>query len=162
MVTGLLLMVAVLAFAGLAYEQVPMSTTKSSTEILESYSPYVANDILTYTTESWASTPYSTYTWSAYGCYYIGFGPCFSVVIPQYYNANVTLQSTYETQTTAIIPYSQIVMESSTSLVPASAALGLTEGSFTALAVVVIGVLALLTAWVTLKPKDTHRPKQAR
>jgi ribosomal protein L40E len=76
------------------------------------------------------------------------------------------LESTFTVQNTATIPYSQTVTssitQSSTSLVPASAALGLTDGSFTALAVVVIGILALLTAYLTLKPRVTHRPRQAK
>ncbi|MGA2626224.1 MAG: hypothetical protein ABSF63_04080 [Candidatus Bathyarchaeia archaeon] len=49
-VTVILLAVAVLAFAGLNYQTVPMSTTQtttqSSTEALESYSVYmVVNDV---------------------------------------------------------------------------------------------------------------------
>jgi hypothetical protein len=40
---------------------------------------------------------------------------------------------------------------SSTSLVPASVALGLTDVSFTALVVVVFGILALSTEWAVLK-----------
>ncbi len=58
--------------------------------------------------------------------------------------------TTYEEQNTATIPYIETVScsitESSTGLVPASAALGLSDGSFTALAIVVIGILAFLTA----------------
>jgi hypothetical protein len=76
-----------------------------------------------------------------------------------------TLQSTHETSSTAVIPYSQtgasLTTQTSTSLVPASTALGLTDGSFTGLAVTVIGILVLFTAWVTLKPRMTYRRKQA-
>jgi len=76
-----------------------------------------------------------------------------------------TLQSTYETLTSSVIPYSQTetssITESSTSLVPASQALGLTDGSFTILAVTVIGILGLLPVWVTLLPRMIYRPKQA-
>ena len=76
-----------------------------------------------------------------------------------------TLQSTYEASSTAVIPYSptgaSLTTQTSTSLVPASTALGLTDGSFTGLAVTVIGILVLFTAWVTLKPRMTYGRKQA-
>ncbi len=109
-VTGVLLAVAVLAFSGLAYQTVPMSTTQTMTQ------------------ESTRE---------------LGVGILNTATI------------TYvETVTSSIT-------ESSTNTVPASEALGLTNGSFTALAVVVIGILALLTAWVTLKSRITDRPKQA-
>jgi hypothetical protein len=63
--------------------------------------------------------------------------------------AEFTVSLTYTT--------TRLRTESSTSLVPESEALGLTERSFTILAVVVIGILALLMAYVTLKPRVTHR-----
>ncbi len=44
----------------------------------------------------------------------------------------------------------------STGLAPASTALGLTDGAFTAVAVLVIGILALSTAYIKLKPRTTH------
>jgi hypothetical protein len=54
MVTGLLLAVAVSAFAGLAYQTVPMSATQtvtqSSTKALESYSVYMVVNVVSYTT----------------------------------------------------------------------------------------------------------------
>ncbi|MGP8070491.1 MAG: hypothetical protein ACLP5V_11435 [Candidatus Bathyarchaeia archaeon] len=177
-VTCLFLAIAVLAFAGLGYQQVPISTTRTMTQVsvrtVVSYSPFLATNILTYTT-----TDVQTYTSPgatgiaencAYpnsccpGNTYIGalFPSCASTATSSY---TFTIDSTYETENTATTPYSQTLTgsttESSTSLVPVSATLGLTDGSFTMLAVVVIGILALLTAYVTLKPRTTHGPKQA-
>jgi Na+/H+ antiporter NhaC len=53
-VTVILLAVAILAFAGLGYQTVPMSTTQtvtqSSTEALGSYSLYMVVNVVSYTT----------------------------------------------------------------------------------------------------------------
>jgi Na+/H+ antiporter NhaC len=53
-VTVILLAVTVLAFAGLNYQTVPMSTTRtttqSSTEVLKSYSLYMVVSVVSYTT----------------------------------------------------------------------------------------------------------------
>jgi hypothetical protein len=150
LVTGLLLAVAILSFAGLRYQTVPMSTTQTitqeSTETLVSYSPYMAPRTLTYANLIW---PTATATL----CENNGAGPCALITYPASYWVSVTLPSTYEMQTTALIAYSQTLTssstESSTSMMPAYAALGLTNGSFIALAVIVTVILALLTAWVT-------------
>jgi ribosomal protein L40E len=45
--------------------------------------------------------------------------------------------------------------------VPAYSSLGLTDTGFVALSIVVIGVLDFITAWIVLKSKPSHRPKQA-
>ena len=167
LVTGLLLVVSILAFAGLAYQQVPISTTRTvgqtSTKVEFSYSPFVGTNTA-YTTITEVNPlrqSYGMITCTLTGCCYLYYYPTFC--FPYYYTT--TVESTYEVQDTATIPFSQTLRsstaESSTSLVPASAALGLTDGSFTVLAVVVIGILALLTAYITLKPRTTHRPKQA-
>jgi len=173
MVTGLLLVGAVLAFAALAYQTVPLSRTQTitlqSTETGTSYSPYIVTDTPTYTTTNvWMIT--LTSTGGVNGCLYESYYGYYSCTPPYanvYYSSITfmnTLQSTYETPTTAVIPYSQVVTssvtESSTSIVPASTALGLTDGSFTILAATVIGILALLTTWATLIPRTTYRPKQ--
>jgi hypothetical protein len=177
-VAGLLLAVAVLAFAGLGYQQVPMSTTRTITQVSVhtgiSYSPFLATNILTYTTSDVQVYTSAGDTGIAENCAYpnsccpgntyIGMlsPSCASTATSSY---TFTIDSTYETENTATIPYSHTLTgstaESSTSLVPASATLGLTDGSFTTLAVMVIGILALLTAYVTLKPRTTHGPKQA-
>jgi hypothetical protein len=178
-VTGLLLAVAVCAFAGLGYQQVPISTTRTITQLSVqtgvSYSPFLATNILTYTTTDAQTYTSPGATGIAENCAYtnsccpgntyIGMlsPSCASTATSTY---TLTIDSTYETENTATIPYSHTLTgstaESSTSLVPASSAtLGLTDGSFTTLAVMVIGILALLTAYVTLKPRTTHGPKQA-
>jgi hypothetical protein len=76
------------------------------------------------------------------------------------------LQSSYSEQTTETFPYryiaTNLTTESSTSLVPASTLLGFTDGVFSTLAVLVIGVLVILTAWFALKPKMTSRREQAK
>ena len=170
MVTGLLLVAAVLTFAGLAYQTVPLTATQTMTrELIEtgaSYSPYPVTDTLTYTTTS-VSVSTLTSTGGEAGCLYDEYGctPWYVSVSHSSITFINTLQTTYETSTTAVVPYSQTVTsqvtESSTSLVPASTALGLTDGSFTILAATVIGLLTLLTAGLTLKPRMTGRPKQA-
>jgi ribosomal protein L40E len=159
MITSLLLVVAVLAFVGLAYQQVPMSTTQTSTKALTSYSPYFLMNTVTYTTTS--STVYfteATICPNGPGCDGVDYQLLYYYVWTLFTN---TLQSTYEIPTIAVVPYSQTLTESSTRRVPASAALGLTSSSFTTLAAVVIGILVLLTAYATLKPRMTYRPKQA-
>jgi Tfp pilus assembly protein PilV len=166
MVTGLLLVVAVLAFAGLNYQQVPMSrtqtVTQTSTETEASYSAY-----LTLVPSSYMETnvqAYSTLTLFCLTRYYLvttcavfaGWGST---------TTTETIQFANFASNTTTIPYSQTltssITESSTSAVPASAALGLTDGSFIAVAVIVIGVLAVLTAYLILKSRTRHKPKQA-
>jgi len=174
MVSGLLLVVAVLAFAGLAYQSVPMSTTQTvtqeSTGTQMSYSPYTATNTITYAVTH--SYPYSTALAvapepSCYGILEPPYYPCFWITFTStnYTSYTQTFESTYERQSASLVSYSQTltssVTESSTSLVPASTALELTDGTFAALAVVVIGILGLLTAYAALKPRTTHRPKQA-
>ncbi|MGA2628026.1 MAG: hypothetical protein ABSF63_13325 [Candidatus Bathyarchaeia archaeon] len=157
LVTGLLLVVAVLAFAGLGYEQVPMSTTQSSTEPLISYSPYMVEKTKTSTIWVPMAMPYSTQTIGSVGCFVPGWY-CTQYYFTLYSSSTTTLQNTLTIshQNTATISYSRTVTASFTSLVPASAALELTGGSFIALAVAVIGILALLTAYATLKTRTTH------
>ena len=114
MLAGLLLVVAVLAFAGLAYETVPVSTTQTVTE--KSILVQMA------TPDKWSEIDFTiTYSYT------------------------ITI----------------LRVESSTSLVPASVALGLSDGSFTALSIIVIGALTLMTIWVALKPRIMHGHKQA-
>jgi magnesium-transporting ATPase (P-type) len=89
----ILLAVAILAFAGLAYQTVPMSTTEtvtqSSTETLESYSLYMVANVVSHTI----------------------------------------------------------------SMVPAFTALGLTSGTFSVLALLVIALLMLLIIWVEFESR---------
>ena len=173
MVTGLLLAVAVSAFAGLAYQQVPMSTTqaitKESIQTSASYSLYLVANTVTYTTTSTTTTirtedPTTICDNSGqYPSYCVGYPAATATLI--YIYTDIPAQSIYSMQETSIVPYSQTltssVTESSTSLVPASAALGLTDGSFTLVAGLVIGILAILMTYLILKPGITHRPKQA-
>jgi hypothetical protein len=102
------------------------------------------------------------------GLWYLAF--VLGIYLTAHINLTATLSrgSTSYTETLPIVStalYSQTftssVAEISTSLVPASAVLGLTDGSFIALAVIVIGILALLTAYLILKSRTTHKPKQA-
>jgi hypothetical protein len=172
LVTSLLLVVAVLTFAGVAYQQVPMSTTQSSIETEASYSPYIVTDTVTYTATTIESTstyesayPANTPLNNYYNCF-PGGGPWPCVwateTVTTYIYGTATVQSEYQVQYTAAIPYSQTVTESSTSLVPASDAIGLTDGSFAAVAVLVIGNLAVLTAYLVLKLGITHETKKRR
>jgi len=106
MVTGLLLVVAVLAFAGLAYATVPVSTTQ---------------------TIAWRSILVQTATPDKWG--------------------EIDFTITYSYTTTILR------VESSTSLVPASVVLGLNDGWFSVLAIIMIGALTLMAIWVALKPR---------
>ncbi len=172
MLTCLLLAVAVLAFAGLAYQKVPVSTTQTltqqSTERGLSYSPYfVANTytlVYTYTYSSFGSVTKYCAPDNTYFCVtYVGAGYW------TYWTETLGGEAATTRQETATVPYSQTttssITETSTNLVPnlvhASEALGLTGGEFGALAIVVIGIFTLLTVWVVLKPRITHRPRQA-
>jgi len=156
MVTGLLLVVSVLAFAGLTFQQLPMSTIQESTETLTSYSSYFLTNTVSYVT---TATSVAYFVGNNGGIIIAGCPdhPCTVFFTNVYTNMG---QSIYEVQNTATIPYTKSLTESSTSLVPAFSALGLTDGLFTIVAVVVIAILALLTAYLMLKPRTTHRPEQ--
>jgi hypothetical protein len=163
-VTGLLLAAAVLTFAGLAYQQVPMSTTQTltqqSTTTWIEHSHYAGVKTVTYTTTGFL---WPSYTKVGLVCF-----TAFCVAGTHTLKCNhaacnvvtYATESTHALQNVATISHSQTattsITENSTSLVPASTVLGLTDGSFTILAVTVIGILALLTAWVELKPRLSH------
>jgi ribosomal protein L40E len=167
MVTGLLLVAAVLAFAGLIFVPVPMSTTQTITQTGVSYSPYVETNIAAYTSTSiqfsYTSSFYLRNPTFPSQCQPVQYLRCslLTTTTTWYVSGTQTLQSTYEAIMNSTVPYGQTLTESSTSDAPASAALGLADGSFAVLAVGVIGILAVLTAYLMLKPKTTHRPKQA-
>ena len=157
-ITGLLLVVAVLAFAGLAYQSVPMSRTSTVTgSFTRNWSE------LEYYTMTVTDTSTPTIVWTATHSYYVGYTG-FSCPIPpascvSIATWSVALQpslTTYEPQSTLTVPEAETVTssvtESSTSVVPASAALGLTDGSFSGLALLVFGTLSVLSAWVIFNP----------
>lgn len=184
LVTSLLLVVAVLAFASLAYQQVPVSIPYTVTQqFLRSNVRTVptliaTSNIATISTTFWGVLvlPPSVKIISVYppfipisipvptGLTVVGTefdcfqGPCIIVYIGS------TGTFGWSTPT---VSYSytatSFIAESSTSLVPASDVLGLPQGLFATLAVVVIGTLAvvvilsLLTAFTTSKPRTTHR-----
>jgi ribosomal protein L40E len=160
LVTSLLLVVAVMAFAGLAYQTVPVGTTQ--TETLNSYSPYaVVNTSLWLTSTSTTTTVTYPATTACEESYFPAVcnsypGGTARVI---YIITGITVHYMYQVQETATVPYA--ATESSTSFMPAVAALGLTDGLFIALAVLVIGILALLTGYIILKSSTHHKPKQA-
>ena len=160
-VTGLLLVVAILAFAGLAYQQVPMSTTQTltqqSTTAWIEHSHYAVVKIVTYTTTGFL---WPSYTAVGLICFTAFCVAGTHTLKCDYAACNVVTYATesmHALQNVATISHSQTattsITESSTSIVPASAALGLADGSFTALAVIVIGILALLTAYIIMKQR---------
>ena len=172
-VTGLLLIVAVLAFAGLAYQTVPMSTTSTATSSFTrnwtSYAPYSMTGTATHrsttfwtvTSAFWAGALNGwNYACQVNGDCGVGYATStYSVVLPPFL-------ITYGVQRTSAFLEAQTLTssttQSSTSIVPASTALGLTDATFTTLVALVIGILALLTGWVALKSRGSaHRPKQA-
>jgi hypothetical protein len=168
MVTGLLLVVAVLAFASLAYQQVPVSVPYTATE------QFIRSQVATVPTLV-ESTSLTTATqivgWDVQEGYNAGNG-CGGFSCGGYYENDIpvfateVMTSLFPLWSKATTSYSytatSFVAASSTTIVPASVALGLTEVSFTALVLVVIGILALLTEWVMLKSREsTHKPKEA-
>ena len=50
----------------------------------------------------------------------------------------------------------------STTFVPAYSGLGLTGKAFGTLSILVICILAVVTVWIALKSKTSHKPKQAK
>jgi hypothetical protein len=94
---------------------------------------------------------------------YIAWGPTFTIT--NYTLESFVAYSSFDEQYTVMVPYSytatRSITETSTNLVPASTLLGLTDGVFSTLAIVVIGILAILTAWIALKPRMTSRREQA-
>ena len=176
-VATLLLVASVLAFAGLAYPAVPVSTTQtiiqSSTTSLDYYESRTATEITQYitsryvpTTETFVMIGNWEFLYNQYNqpvtLEYIPYGPTVTIT-------NTTLEpfmtySSYAEQYTVAVPYHYTATSSitvtSTNLVPASALLGLTDGVFSTVALLVIGNLFILSAWIALKPKMTTRREQ--
>ena len=157
-----------MTFAGLAYQTVPVSTTQTmteqSTQIGISHSVYPMTSTIAYLTQVFVTSIYSlparTVCAGLYPPTCIGYPPTTNTRnIPTIQTA----QSTFETQSTATISYTQTVTssttKSSTKIVPAYSSLGLSVTSFGALSLLVIGVLAIVTGWFALK--SSHGPKQA-
>ena len=73
--------------------------------------------------------------------------------------------SVYETQSMFFLSYTQTlanrIMKGSYVFVPAFTALGLADDLFNAMAVIVIGLLALMTVWMALKSRK-HRNKHTK
>ncbi|MGD0424389.1 MAG: hypothetical protein ABSA92_13175 [Candidatus Bathyarchaeia archaeon] len=158
MVTVSILVVAIVAFTGLAYQTVPMSTTQTitqqSTTTWSSYSEYMVTNFVTYTTTSYWGT--ATVTWMP-GCY--SYAPCFPITLSLPEPTTTELaQSTLESPNTATVLYSQTVTSSitvsSTNIVPAYSSVGMNDASFGALSILVIGILTFVTAWLVLKSKQ--------
>lgn len=177
MLTGLLLIVAVLSFAGFAYQTVPASTTETitqeSTESLVSYSPFTVTNTLTYTTSAvmvvWGGNLPGN-SCPPGGCCVPQPGEetfCLpsGQTVNYYFTERHTVSQPYLAQSTATIQYSRTltssITESSTSLVPAYSTVGLTDTAFGALSILVIGILALVTGWVALKSRHVQGEKQA-
>jgi hypothetical protein len=166
MVTVSLFVVAIVAFLGLAYQTVPMSTTETITEMpvhtLVSYSPYLETSTLGY-----LSTEVDVYEYEYLGerCTIIGcleVDRTFTVTTTNVFALNSTFQVQEATPITKTITMTISRTESSTSLVPAYSSLGLTNPSFGALSTLVIGVLALITIWSLLKIMLHQKPKQVK
>lgn len=172
MITCLLLAVVVVTFTGLAYPAIPVTTVETSTSMttnavtaaMTSYSSYMAINIITYSTTSTVgiSTLYGTYCGIV--CYMnpvvCGYETNSMLVCFSGQNVlTIVTQSTYETQNTAPVPYSQTLYHtlhyatttSSTSLAAEYSSLGLTGAVFGVLSILVIGILAFATAWIALK-----------
>jgi hypothetical protein len=177
-VASLFLVVSVLAFAGLAYPTVPVSTTRTiiqnstmSGNYYASHTAIQSSQYITATSVRTTETIVGVGNWEIlYDQYgnpvtvtYVPWGPTFTIT--SYTLESFVAFSSYEEQYTVTVPYSYTsansITERSTNLVPASTLLGLTDGVFSILAVVVIGILAILTAWIALKRRMTSRREQA-
>jgi hypothetical protein len=169
MVTGLLLGVAVLAFAGLAYQTVSVSTSSTVTNLVTegwiSYSAYMVIDTSTYTTTTSNLSTFRYTEWvrttpcdlsGGLGC-----PPSRTHAVTYYSTSTNTFalveESAYQLQQTAAVAETQTVTSSLTTTYsnyePAYATLGLTGESFGGLAILMIGILTLLTIWIVLKSR---------
>lgn len=139
-VAGVLLAVAILAFASIGTQDIPVSATRTLTresiEALFSKSPYMATNTLTYTT-----TTLQAYTQVGGGSYCPPLPPGYPVwggddcvyyyqTVTTYVVVSQTAKSSYLTQSTSTIGYLQTLTSSfewvSTSIMPAYSSLGLT------------------------------------
>jgi hypothetical protein len=181
MVSVLILVVAIIALVGLAYQTVPISTTttivRQSTETGFSYSPYDVVWTAEVTTVSvqypllasatWALTQYQNGTIWCIPSYVAQYGgaACAMLIAVAFYKTSVTtaFPLTFVAHNTATIAYSQPVTNSlvvpGQSMVPAYSNLGLTDTAFAGLSVLVILLLAFMTVWIALKSKNSHRRK---
>ena len=163
-VAGLLLVVAILTFGGLAYQTVPVNITQTMTEestgMAVSYSAYLATSTAAYPTQFFSTSIYSqpaaTVCAGLYPGACVGYPP---TVITRNIPVIQTAQSTIQLQDTATISYSLTVTssitESSTIIMAAYQTLGLNALTFNVVAITVIALLALTTVWVA----KTNRPK---
>ena len=160
MVTGLLLVVSVLAFAGLAYQTVPIVVPYTNTDTFISFQFYTQSSLTEVAISTAATTPTQAVPEYDYVCYsYDPYGNCVSQGveylgsgIPAPYT--VTIGEVMWTANTISYAYP------ATSFVTGSSTINLTGGSFPVLALIVVGFLTLLTAYLIMRPKIIHRPQQ--
>jgi len=170
MLTVLILAVAILGFEGLAFQTVAVGTTSTMTKTI----PEVSTETLT-SFSSYAVIVSSTYSYTTIApSTFFGESPVPSWIVCVYGQVcgNVTstehLQTSYAVQSSLAFNYSQAITGSVTqistvsvtTLLPASETLGFTDGSFTTLAIVVIG--GLIAAALQLELKTPHNRKQAK
>lgn len=159
MVTVSLLVVAIAAFAGIAHQTVPVSTTQTMFQV--SYSPYTVTHTAVYTAFTATTVGFVSVAEIQVGAQGTCAGGCavLTTFLTATYSASYSSSSTYEEQHVFTIPVTQIV--TSSSVVPESEALGLTDGTFGILAILIIGALILMTVWTALTTKR-QKPKQAK
>lgn len=172
-VSGLLFVVAVLAFAGLGYQQVPVIITQTKAETFIRFQvgarpTLVESASVTTTTELVGDYQQSGY--NPGNCYGFDCGGDYENDVPVY--ATEVSTTFFPVWSSPTVSYSytatSFVAVSSTSLVPASDALGLSQEVFATLAYVVIGSLALLVvfvfpfrlAYASLKSTPSYSPEQ--
>jgi hypothetical protein len=153
MIATLFLVVAVLAFVGLAYQTVPIS--RSYTWASAAYFSYLAPSTSTFTSTSMQVYigPATTLCTAWYPPICLGYAG--GTVILSHES---TFTITTLVQKTGISTYS--VTEGLTNFVLAAEALGLTAVTFVVLFVVVISLLTLVTIWLTLKRKVKPRRRK--
>jgi hypothetical protein len=139
-VSALLLAVSALAFATLAY--VPVAIVETTTEFgRSSYRPSTE----TLTTNYYCFTVYLTLSQSLP---YVPFVTNYTFTpIPQTITSSLQSPTTYTATQTLTIH------------IPASQALGLSPRAFMALAIIVVGILALITVWITLKSRTRRKSR---
>lgn len=142
-VSALLLAVSALAFTSLAY--VPVAVLETVTESKLSWY-YAYNETLT----------------PNYCCFtvYLTLPQPTSILVP--FETNYTLTPIPYTITSSVASLTTYTTtQTLTGQIPASEALGLSPTAFMLLAITVIGLLALVTAWITLKSRRREGTAQS-
>ena len=166
LISSLLLAASVLALAGIG--TLPVSVTQTNLQPLISARLFYVTGTGNYTITSTAPMPpsISQIVWEGVltndngtlECALNAYGSSQFCSLFSYLDTNgtypistFTTQTTYMVSSTSYVPYT--FTQISTSLVPASEAIGLSRREFIAISVIVVLALGLISAWVIKKPR---------